>query len=299
MTGAMVQGRVSAVIPVHNRRDTVGRAIRSALAQTHRDLEVIVVDDASTDGTPEAVKQAGGRRVRLLRHERNRGPSAARNTGIAAATGEFVAFLDSDDEWDAAKVERQLAALRARSAGGQGDWAAVYCGFRFERAGRATATIPTLEGRFPAELLAMAAPVAAGSTLLVRRAALDEVGGFDAGLRRQEDIDVLLRLFRRHRVAVVPEPLTTIHWTADAPADVVVQAKRLFLHTFQDEIAALGPRKARQVRAAHWCQAAAFCAAERRVGATLACLGRMLASGSVAWRRLPGVAVAFVRGRAP
>ena len=91
-----------------NRAAPVRRAIESVLAQTCQDFEIIVVDDGSTDGTAAAVETFADRRITLIRHEQNRGGSAARNTGIRASSAAYVAFLDSDDEWLPTKLERQL-----------------------------------------------------------------------------------------------------------------------------------------------------------------------------------------------
>lgn len=99
---------VSVIIPAYNRADLLPRAIDSVLAQTYQHFEIIIVDDASTDDTQAVVQAIGDRRIRYLRHERNQGGASARNTGIDAASGEFVAFLDSDDVWLPEKLERQL-----------------------------------------------------------------------------------------------------------------------------------------------------------------------------------------------
>lgn len=105
-------GLVSAIVPTYNRARQLPRAIDSALAQTHPDIEMLVVDDGSTDGTPEMLRAryGGDTRVRVFRQE-NRGVSAARNRGIAEARGDFVAFLDSDDVWKPWKISLQLACL--------------------------------------------------------------------------------------------------------------------------------------------------------------------------------------------
>ena len=92
--------RSSVLIPVFNGAETVGRAVRSVLAQHDPDFEVIVVDDGSTDGTLALLRQIHDDRLRVIPHERNRGISAARNTALGAATGEFIAFLDADDSWE-------------------------------------------------------------------------------------------------------------------------------------------------------------------------------------------------------
>src|SRR5512138_1185650 len=92
---------VSVVIPTYNRAPLLERAIHSVLSQTYTNLEVIVIDDASTDDTQDRIKnlQLADIRIQYIRHDRNRGSQAARNTGIHAAKGKYVAFLDSDDEW--------------------------------------------------------------------------------------------------------------------------------------------------------------------------------------------------------
>ena len=100
--------KVSVIIPTYNRAHLVGRAIRSVLNQTYQDFEIIVVDDGSTDNTEEVVKSFNDPRIRYIRHEKNRGGSAACNTGIRAARGEYIAFQDSDDEWLPEKLEKQM-----------------------------------------------------------------------------------------------------------------------------------------------------------------------------------------------
>ena len=100
---------VSVIIPTFNRAALVREAVASVKAQTYRDYEILVVDDASTDDTREAL--AAGREVRVLRQADRRGVAAARNRGIAAARGEWLAFLDSDDLWLPEKLARQMAYL--------------------------------------------------------------------------------------------------------------------------------------------------------------------------------------------
>ena len=102
---------VSVVIPTYNRADVLPRAIDSALGQSVADIEVVVVDDGSTDDTEALVADYEDDRLRYVAHETNRGANVARNTGIEAADGEYIAFLDSDDEWKPTKLERQLERL--------------------------------------------------------------------------------------------------------------------------------------------------------------------------------------------
>ncbi len=200
---------VSAVIPVYNYGRFVARAIDSVLAQTHAPVECVVVDDGSTDDTPQ-VLSGYGERIRALRQE-NRGLSAARNAGIRAARGAYVALLDADDTWKPEKLARQLAAVKADPAIG-----AVGCGYewihadgpprRFE--GKAWPT----ERRERLRALAMRETWlgGSGSGALVRRKVFDEVGFFDERLRCAEDWDMWLRIADRYRIVNVPEVLVSI-----------------------------------------------------------------------------------------
>lgn len=103
---------VSVVIPTYNRADVVGRAINSALAQSHSNLEIIVADNASSDDTAEIVNSITDKRVKFIRHDVNKGPGASRNTGLRNSTGDYIAFLDSDDEWLPEKVTSQLEVFK-------------------------------------------------------------------------------------------------------------------------------------------------------------------------------------------
>ena len=103
---------VSVIIPTYNRADLVRQAVASVKAQTFRDFEIVVVDDGGTDGTCEVL--SAGRELRVLRHPDRRGVAAARNTGVAAARGEWLAFLDSDDLWLPDKLARQISWLEGQ-----------------------------------------------------------------------------------------------------------------------------------------------------------------------------------------
>lgn len=199
---------VSVIIPTHNRAALVGRAVRSALHQSHRDLEVIVVDDGSTDDTPSVIAGFADTRVRYIVHTMNKGGGAARNSGIEAADGEYIAFLDSDDEWLPDKLERQIAAFQQSDAA----VAAIYTGFAvIDAAGRVTAVrIPRHRGVILSELWC-ANIVRTVSTVVVRRAALRRVGGFDPTLPACQDWDLWLRLAHVYRFDFLPEVLVRYH----------------------------------------------------------------------------------------
>ncbi|HOC97311.1 MAG TPA: glycosyltransferase family 2 protein, partial [Candidatus Pacearchaeota archaeon] len=108
--------KVSVIIPTYNGSNTILRAVHSVLNHTYSNFELIVVDDCSKDNTFEVVKSIEDERVKVLRHRNNKGGSAARNTGIKEAKGEYIAFLDDDDEWLSEKVEKQVKYLRSKDS---------------------------------------------------------------------------------------------------------------------------------------------------------------------------------------
>jgi len=195
---------VSVVIPTYNYGRYIAEAIDSALAQTYAPLEIIVVDDGSTDDT-RAVLAPYGDKIRTI-CQQNAGVAAARNTGIAAARGEYIAFLDSDDLWHPRKLELQMARFDADPSLGL-----VHCGVEiFDSDGRTTGTIEHgLDGRIAAALLRLDEEVlsAPGTSIVVPRRVAEEVGGYDVRLAPSEDWDFCYRVAVRYPVAFVPELL--------------------------------------------------------------------------------------------
>jgi glycosyltransferase involved in cell wall biosynthesis len=212
---AAASERVSVVLPTWNRAATLPRAIASVLDQTHRDLELIVVDDGSTDATPELVASLAEPRLRYLRLERNRGQAVARNTGIAAATAALVGFQDSDDVWMPDKLERQVAALRQHP-----ELAGVYSDMRRHQADGqvlAMAAPDLVVGRCFDERPSLYQTYGLGiQSCLLRKAVLVAAGGFRKDMKCFEDLELLLRLTRRHRLQRIPLPLVDYIETASS-----------------------------------------------------------------------------------
>ena len=203
--------RVSVVIPTYNRAQLVTRAIDSVLQQTFDDFELIVVDDGSPDETADIVRRYQDSRIRLLRLVRNQGVSRARNAGISNARGEWVAFLDCDDEWLPEKLERQMARVDLDA---DEQTIVVYCrnyrqfGPQKRKPGRRK-ELP--EGDVFDSLLREGTTLIP-SVYVVKRSALIEVGGFDERLATSEDHDCWLRLAQRsHRFVAVQERLVVKH----------------------------------------------------------------------------------------
>lgn len=198
---------VSVVIPTYNRAHLIPRAVASALAQTHRDLEVLVIDDGSRDETRQVMASIRDPRVRFIQRERNGGASACRNTGIAAAKGEVVAFLDSDDEWVPELIERQHAVLSARGSA----YGIVYGGrIEVDAPGKETASAVGKDlpgGLASIEDLFIAARITP-SNLVVRRSVFDKVGMLDEDFASGEFYGFLIRALEQQiGMAWNPEPL--------------------------------------------------------------------------------------------
>jgi glycosyltransferase involved in cell wall biosynthesis len=199
---------ISVVIPVWNRAHVIGRAVASVVGQdlppgVDWSLQVLIVDDGSTDDLAGALRPFGAQVVHI-RHERNAGAAAARNTGITAAQCDYLAFLDSDDLWLPGKLAEQIAFMRA---GGH----AVSCtACELARPGRSSIQWP----RYTGGLLTLADAVwgcylSPGTTMVCEPRIFADVGLFDTTLQRHEDWDWLLRLTARYDVAYLPRPLAS------------------------------------------------------------------------------------------
>ncbi len=209
MEVAQKSPKVSVVIPTYDRASTVVRAIQSVLTQTYPNLEIIVVDDGSTDNTREVVQHLHDPRLRYIRHEGNQGGSAARNTGIEVAAGDYIAFLDSDDEWLPEKLEKQVQLLQ----GSEPAVGAVYAGFAIinEHGECTTVTIPKYRGVILAELFS-ANSVGTTSSVMVRRECISQVGVFDPAMASCQDWDMWIRLAKHYKFDFVPEALVYYHF---------------------------------------------------------------------------------------
>lgn len=278
-----VAGLVSVVIPSYNRAYIVGHAIESVLKQTYTSVEVVVVDDGSTDDTARVV-QAFDERVRYI-YQPNAGIAAARNSGIAVARGEYIAFLDSDDVWLPWKLDAQMSVLRQRPEVGMiwTDMTAVdeagdvveaeylrtfyKASFRHTQLERICEPAGMLRAFFPAAPAAAAAhPVYIGeiyshmflgnvvhtSTVVVRREWARRIGGFDLDMRPAgEDYDFHFRITRCGPVAFIDAPSILYRVNAEdqvtAPRVVVHIARgnlKTVMRTLQHDAGALDlPRR--------------------------------------------------------
>lgn len=193
---------VSVVIPTHNRKECLQRAVESALSQTVKDLEIVVVDDCSPVPAAEILKDIVDPRLIVVRHEANKGVSEARNTGIQKARGEWIALLDDDDIWLPQKIEKQLALMQERGAEASttdsydlATKTALHYSDVVRRKGLARSIVHPEGSGF-------------GSAFMARKSVFENVGPLDSSLKSAEDWDWLLRLYiSGAKFAVVPEIL--------------------------------------------------------------------------------------------
>jgi glycosyltransferase involved in cell wall biosynthesis len=200
---------VTVIIPAYNHGRFLGEALESVLAQTYQDLEVLVVDDGSTDDT-QAVVARNAPSVHYIRQS-HAGPAAARNRGIAASHGELIAFLDADDRWYPGKVAFQVAYLDAHPQAG-----VVFTKFLVtDEWGRALYAYPHTfrYGHNPFEAL-LVWPYGSMNTAMIKRVCLEKVGVFDENLTGAEDWDLWLRLAPHYDFGYVDSVLATYRQSA-------------------------------------------------------------------------------------
>ncbi|MFA6097234.1 MAG: glycosyltransferase family A protein [Candidatus Paceibacterota bacterium] len=208
---------VSVIIPTYNRASLLKRSIDSVLSQTFGDFEVIIVDDGSTDDTEEVVCGVRDPRIKYIKYNENRGATAARNVGIRAARGEFIAFQDSDDEWLPEKLEKQMNVFKKAAR----DVGVVYVGFWKLKNGRKiyipAKAVKKRQGAIYEELIKR--NFVSTQTILVRSECFAKTGLFDEKLSRLQDWDIVLRLSRYYKFCFIEEPLVLQHYTPGSISD--------------------------------------------------------------------------------
>lgn len=219
--------KVTAVISTFNRANLVGRAIESVINQTYRNMEIIVVDDHSTDNTEEVVRGFGESRVHYIRHEKNKGGSAARNTGIKTATGEYIAFLDDDDEWVENKIERQLQYVQ--------DFGAVVCRAFIPSRNRMTQLYKKVTVN-PRDLR-KGFIFGCGTSILLARADILKVTLFDENLASSQDWDILVRLAGKCKIAYINEPL--VRFNVGSHARISNKSKHMSIAQLEEQLRAV------------------------------------------------------------
>jgi len=186
------------------------RAIRSVLNQTCQNFEIIVVNDCSTDDTEEIINKFKDRRIRYIRHDRNKGRAASRNAGIRHARGAYITFLDDDDEMLPLKLERQLQKFKECSE----KVGLVYCGYADVYGDKIVrTTLPRIKG-YVYDSVLLAGPFAIHAPL-IRKECLDKSGDFDLTFSTCEDWDLWIRMSRCYEFDFIPEVLALYNMHGD------------------------------------------------------------------------------------
>lgn len=198
--------KVSVIIPTYNREKTILRAMQSVLDQTYTNIEVLIIDDGSTDGTANIVKSVEDDRVKYVVLEKNGGPSNARNVGAQMAEGEWIAFQDSDDCWHKDKLEVQMTYAKAHP-----EYAMIYCMYNAILESGEQLVVPPkpwmnpMEGNMVKTLLQR--NMIGAPTVVAKRDAFLKMGGFDISYKALEDWDFAIRFAIENEIGFVQEAL--------------------------------------------------------------------------------------------
>lgn len=206
-TGINSVPEVAVIMPTYNRAGLVCRAIESVLAQTYNNYELIVVDDCSTDNTGEVVKSFDDDRIKYIRHEINKGVSAARNTGIKTVAAKYLAFLDDDDEFFPSYLEKLVRAISDTTEQVGVVYSDLLVGDK--------RTTTNREGNVHKAVMRLQFNCQLGC-FLIKRPCLETVGLFDEDLMFAEDVDLVIRLSKYFLFRHVEEPLSIRHSTEGA-----------------------------------------------------------------------------------
>ena len=243
---------VSAIIPTYNRAHLIGRAIQSVLKQTYKDFELIIVDDGSTDNTEDIIKefQKKDERIKYICHDKNKGGSAARNTGIKAARGEYIAFQDSDDEWLPEKLKKQMEIFKDVSV----EVGIVYTDmWRITGNKKSYFYSPKI---MPKDKIIYKQALDYGvsnigiQTSLIKKEVFAKAGMFDEKLPRYIDLEFFIRLSKYYYFYHINEPLVNYFDTEiciSSNAKALIGAQKLILKKYFKDV-----RKNKKLLAKHY-----------------------------------------------
>ena len=203
---------VSVIIPTYNRIFLLERAIKSVMAQSFQNFEIIIVDDNSIENIEPMIEKFKDNRIKYYKHLNNFGPAVARNTGIKNSVGDLLAFLDDDDEWFPNKLEAQVEKFSELSA----DFGLVYVQSAIYKQNKKVNYLPYTwlkkkEGSIFRHLLKL--NFIDTPATMIRREVIDSVGLFDEELHCLEDYDLFLRIARKYKICFIKEPLLVSHYT--------------------------------------------------------------------------------------
>lgn len=244
---------VSVVIPTYKRPFYLKRAIDSVLAQDYQNIEIIVVDDNDADTdfrieTEEVLKSYSDvENVIYLKHEMNKNGSAARNTGLKYASGQYIMFLDDDDEILPARIRLQVDLMEKLDS----TWGACYTKYKkIKGKDNLQVSSETRQGELYVEALMRSIYIGSGSNLLVRKSIADEIGGYDESFKRNQDFEFLTRLLENYKLAYIDECTLIVHYEIrgnKGKYEDLVAVDAFYISKFRSKIDALSPENKRKV----------------------------------------------------
>tara|TARA_B100000315_G_C14546587_1_gene573541 strand:+ start:308 stop:1222 length:915 start_codon:yes stop_codon:yes gene_type:complete len=226
---------ISVIIPTYKRPILLKRAIKSVLNQNYSDFELLIINDDIQDEKPvlNLIQYLNDSRIKFYNNTRKKGANGARNTGILASKGKYICFLDDDDEWLPEKLGKQLLKFRLLD---HNTWGAVYCG-RFNWNNKKW--FPSgnlLEGNLQYKILKHKISLNLGSTLMISRAAINDIGLFDEDLIRHQEIEFILRFFEKYKLGAVNQRLAKIYPHNIPHPNTYEKAKLLYLEKIKSLI---------------------------------------------------------------
>jgi len=274
--------KISVIIPTYNRSKTLGRAIESVLKQTYTDWELIIADDASTDNTEEFVKKYTNENVRYYKIDQNKQKSYTRNFGVSKAKGEYVAFLDSDDEWLSEKLEKQLFSLN------KDEFIGCFTGAYKIQGEKQIPRRPSIKESLLLDILKNRISISMGSTCLIRKDIFEKSGGFREDMTVNEDIELAVRLCFSNNLVIISEPLINIY-DIDKPRDAsrILEAKEKLLNYTENIIKQLDQKDQRIIYARQYLSVARAYASEGNLRETIKFLKKSLSYKLLFSERIP------------
>ena len=249
-----VEGMVSCIIPTYKRSDTIVRSVKSALNQSYKNVEVIVVDDNDPNDTfslktQEKLKDIIDPRFRFIQQDRHINGSVARNYGIKKSNGEYIAFLDDDDEWDTTKIEKQINYLKNNKVDG------VTCYYKLYKNGECVRRCNEFSDEdLMFKILSRKVQLMAGSTFLCKKTSIIKSGMFDATFLRHQDLQMLIDFLAVGKIKVCADYLVKLNGdcTKNRPTtENFIEVKDKFLNYIEQKISILSKQKQKRIYAAN------------------------------------------------
>lgn len=212
---------VSVIIPTYNRAKLIKRAIQSVLNQTYKEVEIIVIDDGSTDNTEQIINNFSCRNLKYIKLEKNCGACKARNVGIANASGEFISFLDSDDEWDPYKLEYQLNFLKQKNA------SVVVCNYYYIKNNNKILRISSKHNDIITYNELLYENCITTGAILATKSVFEE-NNFDLKMPRYQDWDIVLRISQKNVIYFLNIPLLFQYFQDNSITNVTSKLKKYY-----------------------------------------------------------------------